>query len=65
MTLSLSDVWPEFMVEFVKVSDKVMSACRSEVALRVNCEVQMITLVGKAGCNVSSGTQSIVVSKLS
>src|SRR5882672_260089 len=64
-TLSFSDVLPEFMVEFVEVCDKVTSACRSEVMLRVNCEVWMISLVGKEGCNASSGTRSIVVSELS
>ena len=31
----------------------------------MNSEVQVITLVGKEGCNASSGTQSIVVSELS
>jgi len=31
----------------------------------MNCEVQMVTLVGKEGCNAGSGTWSIVVSKLS
>src|SRR5882672_8393601 len=45
LMLSFSNVLPEFMVEFVEVCDKVMSTCRSEVALRVNCEVRMRTLV--------------------
>src|SRR5882672_3444755 len=64
-TLSFSGVLPKFLMKLVEVSDKVTSACRSKVVLRVNCEVQMITLVGKEGCNSSSGTQSIVVSELS
>src|SRR5467141_246380 len=64
-TLSFSDVLPKFLVKFVEVGDKVTSACGSEVTLRVNCEVWMITLVGKEGCNASSGTRSIVVSELS
>src|SRR5882672_9577299 len=64
-TLSFSDVLPKFLMKFVEVSDKVTSACRSEIALRVNCEVRMITLVGKEGCNAGSGTRSIVVSELS
>jgi len=64
-TLSFSDVLPKFLVKFVEVGDKVTSACGSEVALRVNCEVRMITLVGKEGCNAGSGTRSIVVSELS
>src|SRR5882672_7531469 len=63
-TLSFSDVLP-FLMKFVEVGDKVTSACGSEIALRVNCEVRMITLVGKEGCNAGSGTQSIVGSKLS
>jgi len=65
LTLSFSNVLPKFVVKFVEVSDKVTSTCGSEVTLRVNCEVRMITLVGKEGCNASSGTQSIVVSELS
>src|SRR5882672_6180076 len=64
-TLSFSNVLPKFMVKFVEVGDKVTSACGSKVTLRVNCEVWMITLVGKEGCNASSGTRSIVVSELS
>src|SRR5467141_1140001 len=64
-TLSFSDVLPKFLVKFVEVGDKVMSVCGSEVTLRVNCEVRMITLVGKEGCNASSGTWSVVVSELS
>src|SRR5882672_3214084 len=64
-TLSFSDVLPKFVMKFVEVGDKVTSVCGSEVMLRVNCEVQMITLVGKEGCNAGSGTRSIVVSKLS
>src|SRR5467141_606767 len=63
--LSFSDVLPKFLMKFVEVGDKVTSTCRSEVALRVNCEVRMITLVGKEGCNAGSGTGSIVVSELS
>jgi len=63
--LSFSNVFPKFLMKFVEVGDKVTSARGSKVMLRVNCEVQMITLVGKEGCNASSGTRSIVVSKLS
>src|SRR5882672_12661388 len=65
LMLSFSDVLPKFLMKFVEVSDKVASACGSEVVLRVNCEVQMITLVGKEGHNAGSGTRSIVVSELS
>src|SRR5882672_4655757 len=64
-TLSFSDVLPKLLMKFVEVGDKVTSACGSEVVLRVNCEVRMITLVGKEGCNAGSGTRSIVVSELS
>src|SRR5882672_8018161 len=64
-TLSFSNVLPKFLMKFVEVSDKVMSVCGSEVVLRVNCEVWMITLVGKGGCSASSGTWSIFLSKLS
>src|SRR5467141_824584 len=65
LMLSFSNVLPKFLMKFVEVGDKVTSACGSEVTLRVNCEVWMITLVGKEGCNAGSGTRSIVVSELS
>src|SRR5882724_4711183 len=42
-----------------------MSACGCKVMLQMNSEVRMITFVGKEGCNAGSGTQSIVVNKLS
>src|SRR5882724_7678203 len=64
-TLSFSNVLLKLLVQLVKVGDKVMCACGSEVAFRVNSKVRMITLVGKEGCNAGSGTQSIVVSELS
>src|SRR5882724_8449408 len=64
-TLSFSDVLSKLLVQLVEVGDKVTCACRSEVMFWVNGKVQMITLVGKEGCNVGSGTQSIVVSELS
>src|SRR5882724_11621928 len=38
--------------------------CGCKVMLGVNGEIQMITFVGKDGCNSSSGTWSIVVSEL-
>jgi len=38
--------------------DKVTSARRCKVVLRMNCEVRMIILIGKEGCNASSGTRS-------
>src|SRR5467141_4854745 len=65
LTLSFSNMLPKFLMTFVEVGDKVTSACGSEITLRVNCEVRMITLVGKEGCNAGSGTRSIVVSELS
>src|SRR5882724_5697076 len=63
--LSSSDVLLKLFVQLVEVSDKVTCTCGSEVVFRVNGKVQMITLVGKEGCNASSGTRSIVVSELS
>src|SRR5882724_10562789 len=64
-TLSFSNVLLKLLVQLVEVGDKVTCACGSEVTFRVNGKVQMLTLVGKEGCNASSGTQSIVVSELS
>src|SRR5882724_10537844 len=64
-TLSFSDMLLKLLVQLVEVSDKVMCACGSEVTFLVNGKVQMVTLVGKEGCNAGSGTQSIVVSELS
>src|SRR5882724_7429783 len=63
--LSFSDVLLKLLVQLVKVGDKVTCMCRSKVTFRVNGKVRMITLVGKEGCNASSGTQSIVVRELS
>ena len=63
--LSFSDVLLKLLVQLIKVGDKVTSTCGSEVAFWVNGKVRMVTLVGKEGCNASSGTQSIVVSELS
>src|SRR5882724_4717456 len=65
LTLSFSDVLLKLLVQLVEVGDKVMCVCGSEVTFRVNSKVQMITLVGKEGCNAGSGTRSIVVSELS
>src|SRR5882724_10269784 len=59
--LSFSDVLLKLLVQLVKVGDKVMCTCRSEVMFWVNSKVLMVTLVGKEGCNAGSGTQSIVV----
>src|SRR5882724_7258352 len=64
-TLSFSNVLLKLLVQLVEVSDKVTCVCRSKVTFRVNGKVQMVTLVGKEGCNSSSGTRSIVVSELS
>jgi len=64
-TLSFSNVLLKLLVELVEVSDKVTCACGSKVAFWVNGKVQMVTLVGKEGCNAGGGTRSIVVSKLS
>ena len=47
--LSFSDVLLKLLVQLIEVSDKVMCACRSEVAFWVNGKVQMVTLVGKEG----------------
>src|SRR5882724_5224594 len=55
--LSFSHVLLKLLVQLIEVSDKVMCTCRSEIAFQVNGKVQMITLVGKEGCNASSGTE--------
>src|SRR5882724_5402328 len=52
-TLSFSDMLLKLLVQLV------------EVMFWVNGKVRMVTLVGKEGCNASSGTRSIVVSELS
>ena len=63
--LSFSNMLLKLLVKLIEVSDKVTCACRSKVTFRMDSKVRMITLVGKEGCNASSGTRSIVVSKLS
>src|SRR5882724_1063227 len=64
-TLSFSDVLLKLLVQLVEVSDKVTCACRRKVTFWVNGKVRVVTLVGKEGCNASSGTRSLVVSELS
>ena len=64
-TLSFSNVLLKLLVQLVEVSDEVTCTCGSKVAFRMNSKVRMIPLVGKEGCNTSSGTRSIVVSELS
>ena len=56
-TLSFSDVLLKLLVQLVEVGDKVMCTCGSEIAFWMNGKVRMITLVGKEGCNASSGTE--------
>jgi|SRR5882724_2722945 len=59
--LSFSEVLLKLLVQLVEVIDKVTCACGSKVTFLVNSKVWMVTLVGKEGCNASSGTRSIVV----
>src|SRR5882724_10195935 len=63
-TLSFSDVLFKLLVQLVKVGDKFTCMCGNEVMFRMKGKVWMVTLVGKEGCNASSGTWSIVVSEL-
>ena len=63
--LTFSGVLLKLLVQLIEVGDKVTCACRSEVMFWVNSKVWMVTLVGKEGCNASSGTWSSVVSELS
>ena len=55
---------PKLLVQLVKVSDENLGTCRCKVALRVDGDVRMITLVGKEGCNSGGSTRGIVVCKL-
>src|SRR5882724_7774990 len=50
-TLNFNNVLLKLLVQLVKVGDKVTCTCGSEVTFQVNSKVQMVTLVGKAGCN--------------
>src|SRR5882724_12682321 len=65
LTLSFRSVLSELLVLLIEVCDKVTSTHGCKVTLWMNGEVQMITLVGKEGCNAGSGTWSIVISELS
>ena len=42
-----------------------LSMGRSEITFQVNCEVQVIALIGKEGCDSSSSTGCIIIGKLS
>ena len=63
-TLSFGNILLKFLVKLIKVSDKVTCVCRSEIMLRMNGNVRMITLVGKEGCDSSSCTWVIVEGEL-
>ena len=54
----------KLLVQFIKVSDENLGTCQCNVTFRVDGDVQMITLVGKEGCNASGSTRGIVVCKL-
>ena len=41
-----------------------MHASGSKIVFRMNCEVQIITLVGKEGCDSSGSTGCIVAGEL-
>ena len=62
--LSFSHVQPKLLVQLIKVSDENLGVCQCEVALRVDGDVRMITLVGKEGGNSSGSTRGIVVCEL-
>jgi len=47
LVLGIGSVQPKLLMEFFEVCDEVSCACRCEVVLGVDSEVQMITLVGK------------------
>jgi len=57
-------VQPKLLVQLVKVSDENLGTCRCEVALRVDGDVEMITLVGEEGGNSGCSTRGIVVCEL-
>jgi len=57
-------VQPKLLVQFIKVSDENLGACRCKVTFRVDSDVWMIALVGEEGCNASGSTRGIVVCKL-
>jgi len=64
VVLSFSNVQPKLLVQLVEVGDENLGACQCKVTFRVNGDVQMITLVGKEGCNASGSTQGIAVCEL-
>ena len=64
MMLSFGNVLLEFLVKLIEVSDKVTCTCGSNIMLRINDNVWMITLVGKEGCDSSSCTWVIVEGEL-
>jgi hypothetical protein len=54
----------EFLVEFIEIDDQVFSASGGEVTIRMDCDVRVITFVGKEWRDTSSSTRSIVLSEL-
>src|SRR5882724_9461448 len=64
LALSFGHVQLKLLVQLVKVSDKNLGTCRCEVTLRVDGNVQMITLVGEEGGNSGGSARGIVVCEL-
>jgi len=54
----------ELLVKLVEVGDKVSGVSRSEVALGVNSNVQVVALVGIEGRNTGGRTWRVVVCEL-
>ena len=51
----------ELLVKLIEVSDKVSCMSRSKVALEVNSDVLVVTLVGIEGHNTGGHTWHVVV----
>jgi hypothetical protein len=63
-TLGFGNILLEFLMKLVEVSDKVTCACGSEIALGMNGNVWVVTLVGKEGRNTGGCTWRVVEGEL-
>ena len=59
--LGFSKLSSEFHMKFIEVHHKFACALRSEVAFGINCDVRVVTFVGKEWGNSSGSHRGIVV----
>ena len=65
LTLSIGYVLPKLSMWLIKVCNEIPSTSGSKIVFRVNCEVQVVALIGEKGRDSGSSTGCIIIGKLS